>query len=123
MRFDDLKRALSAELATESVGVPVSIRVHLSWPDPQCDLAAILESLIAMASTTFGCAVDRTTANENGDGRQLTALCRFEKGQTAVITLTRGCGPEKTLLFLVVGNRGMIRLEGGELLEDLPAGS
>jgi hypothetical protein len=119
MRLDDLSRALRAELDSQRVGTPVSMRVHLAWPDADADLEAALETMLALARSVFGSEASRVSRSTRADRRQITALCAFERGQSALFSLARGCGSRPVFELLVVGNRGVIRLEGGEELREL----
>jgi hypothetical protein len=116
MTFDDLQRALQAEVATGSIGVPVSIRLNVAIPQTAAGREDTLARFQALPDRLFASQPERQSLLEQKDHRQIVAMGRYPGGQTSLIVVSHGCGPEQSCDLLIVGNRGIIRLEGGELI-------
>ena len=122
MTLDELNSTLSAALASGKVGTPVSLRLHLQVTESRNDSVAHLALLMPLLQTTFGSPPSRLLARRNAVADQLTVLFNFAAGQSAMVTCGCGSARHTSLQLLLVGNRGVIRLEGGELFEsaDVP---
>ena len=118
MTFDELNRTLSETRAGGKIGVPVSLRMHLQLSDRQADLVAALLAVIELARPLFGAQPSRLMARGVPGGPQLNVLASFTGGQTLLVTLGRGAVERATLELLLIGNHGVIRLEGAELFEE-----
>jgi len=117
----ELRQTLDDALGGGSVGVPVAARIHCQLDDPQCDLLAGLASLLALAEGALSPErAARLFARHSDDPRQLSVLVSYSSGQTSFVTIGCGAAAEPALHLLLVGNRGVVRLEGAEQFD--PAG-
>ena len=119
MTFDAVRRALTDALESGKAGTPVALRVSVSLADERVDLAATVESVRRLAAGVFGSEAERLRARRDGSGRQLTVLATHAGGQTSFVSVSRVPGGD-ALDVVLVGNRGIVRLEGGESLEIVP---
>ena len=117
MTLDDLNRTLSKAIATQKIGTPVSLRLHLHLPDPQVELIGALSSLMQIAEPVFATKPSRLMARQDITGRQLNVLIETKAGETIFLTIGRGSADSDNLNLLLIGNRGIVRLEGPELFE------
>jgi hypothetical protein len=53
-------------------------------------------------------------AQSNGNERHISVIANYAGGQTATVTATEGSGTRAELHLLLVGNRGIVRMQGGE---------
>ncbi len=122
MTLDELNSTLSAALARGKVGTPVSLRLHLQVTESNNDSVALLALLMPLLQTAFGSPPNRLLTRRNAVADQLTVLFNFATGQSAMVTCGCGSARRTSLQLLLVGNCGVIRLEGGELFEstDVP---
>lgn len=119
MTLDDLERTLTDALSTEKIGTPVALRLHLQLADPAANLAQATAALMGLAETVFSQAPSRLTARTRDETpRQWNLLCDYADGQTAQLTLGCGATASSTLHLLLVGNHGVVRLEGAELFDE-----
>jgi hypothetical protein len=116
--LDDLQTALSDTLATGKIGTPVSLRLHLQLTEPDADLFAAMSAVMQMIEPVFSSSSARLRARQDADARQLNVLLDYTNGETVLLTLGRGCAKQPSLNLLVVGNHGVVRLEGGEMIEE-----
>lgn len=113
MTFDELQQTLSAILESGQLGVPVAVRMSSQVADPHVRLERIIERAMALVQTVLTAAPLRLAATVSGDQRQVSLLVQHAGGQTA--SMTAGCGQRgNSLQLLVIGSRGLVRLEGGE---------
>jgi hypothetical protein len=119
MTLDDLDRTLTDALSTGKVGSPVALRLHLQLADSAADLAQATAALMRLAETVFSETPSRVTARTRDETpRQWNLLCNYPGGQTVQLTLGCGAAASSTLHLLLVGNHGVVRLEGAELFDD-----
>ena len=119
MKWDDLRRTLTDALETGKVGRPVSIRLYLH--SVGADLSALIPTALELAAVAFPNPPVSLLARRDADAQQLSVLLQYEAGQTAMLTVVRANTPDSTAHLLLVGNHGIIRLEGGGDLELPPA--
>jgi hypothetical protein len=126
--LDDLARTLGEAVATGRIGTPVALRVHAVLLDENGDPAGVFACLMRrLAEPLFG-APERLAARGDSAGRILDVLVSYAAGWTALLTLGRmpsppGRGMAPRLDLLVVGNRGVLRLEGGECFAGVDDGA
>ncbi|HUG90850.1 MAG TPA: hypothetical protein VML55_08460 [Planctomycetaceae bacterium] len=119
MTLDDLARALDGAVAAGRIGTPVALRVHAVLPAGGDLVAALAALMRRLAEPLFG-PPGRLTARRDADERQLHALASYPSGPTVLVTLAATRSRDPSLELLVVGNHGVIRLEGGECFAGLP---
>jgi hypothetical protein len=74
---------------------------------------------MGLAETVFSQAPSRLTARTRSETpRQWNLLCDYSGGQTAQLTLGCGAIASSTLHLLLVGNHGVVRLEGAEMFDE-----
>ena len=117
MNCDDLQKAVSEALASGQIGTPVSLRAHWQLADPNADLVKALAIILRVAEPAFSRVPDRLTARRGPDERQIHVLLHYADGKTALITLGRGSVQGESLHWLLIGNHGIMRLEGAEMFE------
>ena len=117
MTFDELQITLTDALASGKIGTPVAARVHLQFPDADADLAAALATVAATFEPILDGLLTTLRCRQGSDLNQWNLLLQSEKGRTLFVTLGRASVPAATLNLLVIGNHGVIRLEGGEDFE------
>jgi hypothetical protein len=118
VKFGELKHALSETIRQGDIGIPVALRVNCQFGDRSHEV--IDGALIAsqLAETAFSeVAPARLHARITSDNRQLTLLASYALGQTLLLTTTAVDGARSEVDLLVVGNHGIIRLEGSEFFE------
>ncbi len=118
MNFQELEHALSETLRVGDVGVPVALRVNCQFGDRSVNVvegALVASRLAEMAFSDVKPA--RLHARATSDNRQLTVLASYPLGQTLFLTTTAIDGARSEVDLLLIGNHGIIRLEGGELFE------
>lgn len=118
MTFDDLNRALAEALATGQIGTPVSLRVHFQVPDSAADLAAMVAAVMRLSQPVFRERPSTLAAREHPHGRQWNVLVGYPGGATAFVTAGCGSARQPSLRLLLVGNHGIVRLEGPDQFED-----
>lgn len=114
--FHEIHQSLTAAMATGKIGEQVSVRVHLQLPPANADLNAALDSIIAMTDPAVSQPMTKLQSRVHADGNQWNVLLQSANGRTLFVTLGRGSVQEATLELLVVGNHGVIRLEGGRVV-------
>jgi hypothetical protein len=118
MTIDGLRNALTAAIATGKIGTPVALRVHAIVASDSFNPAAALDAVIGLADTTFSSKPQRLTARSGGAGKQWNVLMNYAGGQT--LSFSIASSPDRSagncLHLLLIGNHGIIRLEGAELL-------
>ncbi len=123
--IDDLSSTLTAAIATEKIGTPVALRVHAIVASDSFDPAAALDAVIGLAGTAFPTKPQRLTARSAGADRQWNVLLNYVGGQT--LSFSIASNPDRSagncLHLLLIGNHGIIRLEGAELLDERSGGS
>ncbi len=117
MTFNDLRRTLSEALSTGKIGTPVAIRMHVQLADSNVDPLMLLATAMQTVEQVFSARPARLMARENADGRQFNVLLNYAGGETVMLTVGRGSAKTASLNLLLIGNHGVIRLEGAELFE------
>ena len=67
----------------------------------------------------IGSDAGRLVTRGQESGRQLNLLMRLDAGGILSVSVTRGSSSQVELVLVVVGNHGVIRLEGAELAEEM----
>lgn len=111
MTFDEVRNALSDAVQTGKLGTPVAARVHLLVDDNEVDVAGAAEKLLTMLTPCFDQPPATIRARRHDSGRVQSLLMQTRNGQTIFITIGRS--DRSSLHLLVVGNHGIVRLEGG----------
>ncbi len=119
MTVTDLTRTLEQALATGRAGTPVAVRWHLvDRVDASADAASAAVERFAALGALSECLLRQPpaslVASANPSGRHLQVLIRFQSGATGVVTVALVPDGQTRLELLLVGNHGIVRLEGGE---------
>ena len=114
MTLDDIQGALSDAMQTGKLGTPVAARVHL-LVDGEVNIAGAVERIAAMLSPCFELPSETVRARRHASGRVSSLLMQTGNGRTIFISIGQTDRP--ALHLLVVGNHGVLRLEGGDCLE------
>ena len=120
MTIDDLRRALAETVERGTMGVPVALRVCMQLPA----LNGTLRDVWSLALEIAGSALPNhrprrlhaQKTRHGANGRQLSTLVSCDRGETLSITIGCGSAAKPSLDLVLVGNRGVVRLEGGEEL-------
>ena len=116
MTYGELTRALSDLLRRGEIGTPVSLRMFLHLPEPNADLDSAVATLMRLAASVFPCEVADLAARLDSEERQLNILIRMSDGRTVSLTVVRGGVTTVPLNLLLIGNHGIVRLEGGDAM-------
>ena len=114
MNLEQLRLALQQALATGRVGQPVAVRLHLRAGTDTATTEQLLACLLPVVSDVFGDTPQRVLARSGADSGQLNLLLEYELGATALVTVVALGDASPCLHVILVGNHGVIRLEGGE---------
>ena len=117
MNLSEIESALSAARKTQTIGLPVSLRVFAEFADGSAQLPEWAALLAAMARRTFDAAPQRVMARLDRGTLQLSLLIEFAGGRTAALTLVRGVASCDALDLILFGNHGVARLEGAECFD------
>ena len=118
MTLDDLRQTLNQAIETQKIGTPVSLRLHLQLADPQADLISTLAAIMHLADPFVATKPATLVARQEANGRQLTVLLENSQGRTIFLTVGRGSIGTASLYLTLVGNHGVVRLEGAELFDE-----
>ena len=119
MTFNDLKRALCSVLETGKIGTPVSMRVHWQMPKTSTDVCAALASSMDLCQSVMRDVPFTLIARQASVGTQLNVLVTFVNGRTILVTVGSGCVSYSALELLLIGNHGVVRLEGECRIDEL----
>jgi hypothetical protein len=119
MTFDDLKRTLCSVLETGTIGTPVSMRVHWLISNTPTDVCAALVSSMNFCVSVMRSSPSTLIARQTSGGTQLNVLVTLENGRTILATVGSGCVDYSVLKLLVIGNHGVVRLEGEGRIDEL----
>jgi hypothetical protein len=117
LNLPDLRRTLHQALGSGRVGIPVALRLHLRLEKTgaaNADLVSAAAVLMSWGEQVFG-SPPRDVAVSQSRDESLTILATCAGGQ--MIHVTVAAAERAELHLLLVGNRGIVRLEGGELFE------
>lgn len=118
MNFEELRHSLLETIRTGDIGVPVALRVTSQFGNRAIN---VIDGAIAAAQLAVVAFSEerpsRLHARKAADDRQLTLLVEYPLGQTFFLTTTAIDGSPSALDLLLIGNHGIVRLEGGELFE------
>jgi len=118
MTFDDLKRSLCSLLETGKIGTPVSMRVHWQLPKTSTDVCAALASGMNLCQSVMKDSPATLIARQASVGTQLNVLVTLENGRTIMATVGSGSVSYSVLELLLIGNHGIVRLEGEGRIEE-----
>jgi len=121
MTLEHLRQSLLTVLQTGRIGSPVSLRLHLQLSDAQYDSNAALASLMPLCKAVFHSTPAGLSARRDSGQTQLNAMVSFSGGETLLVSVGQGFSEETRLDLLLIGNHGVVRLEGNDPLENLPA--
>jgi hypothetical protein len=115
MRIEELQDTLCNVVASGQIGTPVALRLHVHVS--KSDLAAIPAepACFDIAELVFGQTSGKDVTRENSDGRHRSTLRTYPSGQTLLITTTAGLSRTSRMDLLLIGNHGIVRLEGADL--------
>lgn len=114
MNLTELKSALAQAVATGKLGTPVSARVHVQLAEAACDLPAVVGGVLQMLSPAFDEPPARVRARKHPDTGQWNVLLQTATGKTLFVTIGCGSRPVASLELFVLGNHGIIQLQGGD---------
>jgi hypothetical protein len=117
MTIDELRNALRQALETGKIGVPVSLRLHCQLADREVDLVSALAAVLPLAEDCFSTAPVSLAATQDAGQRQLNVMLQYAAGSTVFVTVGRGSAVRNRLHLLVVGNHGVVRLEGADAFD------
>lgn len=118
MTFDDLKRTLCSVLETRKIGTPVSMRVHWQMPKTSTDVCAALASSMNLCHSVMRGSPSTLIARQAFGGTQLNVLVTLENGRTILATVGSGRVNYSVLKLLLIGNHGVVRLEGESRIDE-----
>ena len=114
-----LEETLGEAVTTGKIGTVVSVRALLHLPDEQADLETAASVVLGLAGRLIGSDAGSLVTRGQESGRQLNLLMRLDAGGILSVSVTRGSSSQVELVLVVVGNHGVIRLEGAELAEEM----
>ena len=112
MRHTSAFQAIDRALATDQIGVPVSVRIVAQLADEPSELSELATSLVDRAVGWL--AGDAASPCVIGDcGHQISQLIRTSSGRSALVC-AGVCGSDEPLVEVVVfGNHGVLSWEAG----------
>jgi hypothetical protein len=114
----ELAHALYDTIRQGEIGIPVALRVSAQFGDRSIDVVQGAILVTQLAETAFSESLPaRLHARSTSDRRQLTVLASYRLGQSCFVTTTAIDGAGSTLDLLLIGNHGIVRLEGRELFD------
>ncbi|HAA49797.1 MAG TPA: hypothetical protein DCE43_08760 [Planctomycetaceae bacterium] len=114
-----LEETLGEAVTTGKIGTVVSIRALLHLPGEQADLETAASVVLGLAGRLIGSDSGSLVTRGQESGRQLNLLVGLDVGGILSVSVTRGSSSQVELVLVVVGNHGVIRLEGAELAEEM----
>lgn len=113
MTIDELRQTLREVLNTGQLGTPVAVRLSAQVADTQTTPLQVMCRCMELCGEALADAPLRLSAACTSDQRQLSMLVQHAGGQTTSATAGIGQSAD-SLQLLVVGSRGVARLEGGD---------
>ena len=113
MNFDELRSALKCALETGRIGQPVAVRLHLRVGTGRATPEQLLVGLAPVVADVFGDSHQRVLARSNADFGQVSLLLEYDSGATALTTVVALGDAAPCLQVILIGNHGVMRLEGG----------
>lgn len=114
MEFPELQRAAADAIDSGGLGTPVAVRLVAQLRCDPVRLTAAAGHLLDWAARLLAAQPVRLHVRAGAHGSQLHVLACLAGGPTASLV----CGVHPTggseLHLLILGNRGLVRLEGGE---------
>tara|TARA_B100000029_G_scaffold444228_1_gene463856 strand:- start:1483 stop:1899 length:417 start_codon:yes stop_codon:yes gene_type:complete len=116
-----LERTLGDAVATGQVGKVVSVRALLHLPGDDCELELAANTVLTLGAGLVESDIETATraSRNHASGCQASVLAHFANGRIVSVTVTRGSAERLELSLTVVGNHGVIRLEGSELADEI----
>jgi hypothetical protein len=118
VNFAELSQSLLDTIRTGDIGVPVALRVTSQFGNRSVSVidGAVAATQLAVAAFSEE-KPKRLHARAAADDFQLTLLVEYPLGQTFFLTTTAIDGARSAIDLLLIGNHGIVRLEGGELFD------
>ena len=118
MTLDEIRETLLEAVSTKKIGSPVSLRFNLQLTQTNEKLSAIAATIVSMCQPLFELPPSRIFARATNNDRQLSLIGETESGRTCSITVGVGSAKSASLHLLLVGNHGVVRLEGAEMFDE-----
>ena len=109
--FTRLTRTVAEALASQRIGLPVSVRAHFHLTADHGLLLPILEAALAAAEKWFASSATRAYALGGARHGEITALVEYTAGQTALVSVAVLRDPLPRTDILLLGNRGTLRFQ------------
>jgi hypothetical protein len=117
MTFDDLSAKLLPAVVCGKIGTPVSLRMHVQLTDSRADLIQTLANAMHVAASVFTAQPATLMARRDANRSQLNLLFSYTNGQVVMLTVGCGSAESPSLHLLLIGDHGVVRLEGAELFD------
>lgn len=114
-----LQEALDQAVATGKAGTIVSARLFLQLPDAAADLESAAAVLTETAGTLMELVPGWLTVRRHASASHLSLLLHADSGPLVSVSVTGGVVESVELVLVVIGNHGLIRLEGAELAAEM----
>ena len=95
------------------------MRVHWQLPKTSTDVCAALASGMNLCQSVMKDSPATLIARQASVGTQLNVLVTLENGRTILATVGSGSVKRPVLELLLVGNHGVVRLEGKSRIDEL----
>lgn len=114
MTCSEVQSALADAVRTGKLGTPVAARVHVQLVDDAVEPDAVLAPVLEMLRPCFDHPPASVRAREHASEGQWNVLFQTAAGGTVFVTVGCGAANAPGLHLLVIGNHGVLRLEGAE---------
>jgi hypothetical protein len=115
--YDDIRHAITNAIESGKIGQPVSIRIHLQRADNEQTPSSLIEILLTLVESAIGSRPATLMAQSEDSARQLSLLFQYHSGQTAFLTAGAGQANQPSFHLVLVGNHGIVCLQGTDVLE------
>lgn len=112
----ELTRTLSETLQTGKIGIPVSARIRIT---SSATTEQLLPAVMTLLSSVWEEKHLTLRATQHKTGLQTDLQLHLESGPTISISLIQN-SPQESCRFLLIGNHGVIRLEGEDDFDFTP---
>lgn len=106
--FQSALNTISQGLASGQIGQPVAVRIVMQGITDHGHMERLAAEALAGASEWFNCPPDRIAARGSAASGQMTALARFERGQTALISAGSSGSERRLMAAHLWGQRGTL---------------
>jgi len=113
----ELNQTIQTALDSGKIGTPVCLRASVQLNKGGPEPIVVLAACTRMAEALFEVQPAKLTARQTPDASQLNLIVEFAAGQTLSLSIGRGAVNDPDTNLLLIGNHGIIRLEGGDTLE------